>query len=136
MYVDVFELSSRGLAYLGVFLNLTRRNDPRTWADGKKRTIKKALGLKAVEREFILDETPRLKTLYGNIRRHVRNDVGHYHLYHDVATGDLVDEKGRRTNFLLFMTDFLGAVRVTAFVMALVDNVTVAEESFGSRAMS
>lgn len=132
LYVDIFELASRGLAYLGVFLNLTRRNDPWTWADGKNRTIQKALGLTAIEREFVLDETPRLKTLYGNIRRHVRNDIGHYHLYHDVAMGDLVDEEGRRTNFLRFLTDFLGAVRVTGSVMALVDSVTVAEESLGS----
>lgn len=132
LYVDVFELASRGLAYLGAFLNITRRNDPRIWADGKKRTIQKALGLQAFEREFVLDETPRLKALYEHIRRQVRNDIGHYHLYHDVATGNLVDEEGQATNFLLFLTDFLGAVRVTAFVMALVDNVTVADESSGS----
>ncbi len=130
LYMDVFELASRCVPYVGLFANLLGRGNPWLWADGKSRSLKSAMRLKAADREFILDELPKAKLLYQGISRKTRNKIGHYKVEHDIETGSLVDERGERTNFLLFLSDFLGAVRMTAYLLLFTGAVTLDYERF------
>ncbi len=124
LYLDAFELASKGLVYAGLFANLSNRADAGLWADGKARSLRRAMRLKSVDREFVLDELPEIGALYQGINRHTRNAIGHYKLEHDIETGSLVDDRGRRINFLRFLSDFLGAARVTGFLLLLVGEIT------------
>lgn len=120
LYVDLFELASRALAYLGVVANLHLRGDPEQWANGKTRTLGKMLTANAVDREFILGEFPACASLYAGLNRHTRNDFGHCKVHYDFASGCLVDQDGKEENFLLFLLDLLGAARCAAFCLLLV----------------
>lgn len=72
----MFELTSKALAYIGTFVNLSARGQPNIWADGKERTLHKALQVRAYDREFILDELANIKQFYSGISRHTRNETG------------------------------------------------------------
>jgi hypothetical protein len=124
-YQDIFELGSRSLAYVGSIVNLVLRGDPRELSNGMRVSLKKALETKAKNREFILDELPQAKALYEQIDRHTRNDIGHHLVSFDFATQTLIDSKGNRTNYLRFLEDFLGAVRFTAYLLAVAEKVTL-----------
>lgn len=124
-YQDIFELGSRSLAYIGSILNLVLRSDPREFSNGERLSLKKALETTANNREFILDELPQAKVLYEQVDRHTRNDIGHHLVSFDFATQTLVDNKGERTNYLRFLEDFLGAVRFTAYLLAVGEKVTL-----------
>lgn len=124
-YQDIFELGSRSLAYVGTILNLVSREDPRVFSNGKRVSLKKALETTANNREFILDELPHAKVLYEQIDRNTRNDIGHHLVAFDFATQTLIDDKGERTNYLRFLEDFLGAVRFTAYLLAVAEKVTL-----------
>jgi hypothetical protein len=125
VYQDLFELGSRSLAYVGSILNLVVRGDPRQFSNGKRCSLTKALRATANQREFILDELPQAKLLYDQIDRHTRNDIGHRLVSFDFATQTLVDDKGRQTNYLLFLEDFLGAVRFSSYLLGVAEKVTL-----------
>jgi hypothetical protein len=124
-YQDIFELGSRSLAYIGSILNLVARGDPREFSNGKRCSLTRALRTTANNREFILDEMPNAKAFYEQIDRHTRNDIGHHLVSFDFATQTLIDNRGDRTNYLRFLEDFLGAVRFTAYLLALAEKVTL-----------
>jgi len=128
LYVDVFELASRSLVYTGGISNLANRGSVTQWLDGKHRELTPFLKARAVDREFVLNELPRLKALYDSIKRHTRNDIGHFKMYYDFATCCLIDEKGGKENFILFLQDFLCAVRLTAYLVTLAEKVTLYRE--------
>lgn len=120
LYVDLFELASRGLVYLGAAANLERRGDPEKWSNGKTTKIDKMLSARAVDREFIAAEFPACCQLYAGLNRHTRNDFGHCKVHYDFASGCLVDEDGNEETFLLFLVDLLGAVRCSALCLLVV----------------
>lgn len=134
IYVDVFELFSRSFGFLGLEANLSHRQDRHRWLDANTRTLAKFLRLRAVDREFVVKEFPAVNKLSDQVRRHTRNDIGHYSIWHDVSTGELVASDGQRTPFLLFLSDFLGACRLTPYLVAWVDSLTREEDVRAGRA--
>jgi hypothetical protein len=125
VYQDLFELGSRSLAYVGSILNLVVRDDPRQFSNGKRCSLTRVLRTTANNREFILDELPQAKPLYDQIDRHTRNDIGHRLVSFDFATQTLIDDKGRQTNYLLFLEDFLQAVRFSSYLLGVAEKVTL-----------
>jgi hypothetical protein len=123
IYQDIFELGSRSLAYVGSILNLVHRGEPSAAADGRSWGLKKALGAKAEQREFILGELPHAAVLFEAIDRKARNEIGHHLISYDFATQTLADDKGARTNYLLFLQDYLGAVRFSAYLLTVVEKI-------------
>lgn len=125
-YVDIFELASRTLVYLGSIINIATRGDSTAWAQGKPTALHTMLRRPAAAREFILDELPRAKAYYDDIHRHSRNAFGHYNIEYDFEHGELVDQRsGERTNFLLFMSDYLGAARLTGYLLTVAEKLTI-----------
>jgi len=125
VYQDLFELGSRSIAYVSSILNLVIRGDPRQFSNGRRCSLTRALRATANQREFILDELPQAKPLYDQIDRHTRNDIGHRLVSFDFATQTLVDNKGRQTNYLLFLEDFLEAVRFSSYLLGVAEKVTL-----------
>jgi hypothetical protein len=125
-YVDIFEIASRTLAYVGAVINLVRRGSATSWSNGSTAQVRTMLGRHANQREFILDELPRARVFYDSIRRHSRNAFGHYNVEYDFAAGVLVDQRtGGRTSFLLFLSDYLEAARMTAYLLTVAEKITV-----------
>lgn len=120
LYVDLFELASRGLAYLGTVVNLHRRGDPEKWSNGKATTLGKMLSARAVDREFVVGELTGCARLYAGLNRHTRNEFGHCKVHYDFSSGCLVDSDGNEENFLLFLVDLLGAARCSALCLLVV----------------
>lgn len=121
LYVDIFELSSRTLAYLCPILNLAVRSDALLCRDGKNRTITNLLKLRSVDREFIVEDTTELKSAYNRLNRHTRNDFGHYSVSYDVRSGCIIDENGDKQPLLLFLADFLGAVQMMPLLLNIAE---------------
>lgn len=110
-YVEIFELASRSLAFIGAIANVAARGAANLWADGTNPQIRTMLSRTAQDREFILDEFPLARAFYDAVHRSSRNAFGHYNIEYDVSTGELVDRDGSRTSFVLFMVDYLAAAR-------------------------
>lgn len=112
-YQDLFELASRGLVFAASIKNLGVRGDPACFVDGQRRTLNRALNnTRAVDRESWLAEFPAAKVLYENMQRHMRNHIGHRLVRYDFTSGTVVDDDGAETNYLLFLADYLHAVRL------------------------
>jgi hypothetical protein len=131
-YVDIFELASRTLAYVGAIFNLARRGYPTAWSSGSTAQVRTLLDRHASEREFILNELPAARVFYDAIRRHSRNAFGHYNVEYDFAAGELIDQRtGARTSFLLFLVDYLEAARMTAYLLTVAEKITLAARDPG-----
>ncbi|HEV8359833.1 MAG TPA: hypothetical protein VGR28_05180, partial [Candidatus Thermoplasmatota archaeon] len=126
-YVDIFEITSRALAYIGAIANHVRRGSEETWVDGQTRSLDSVLKMTSFQREFVLQEFPGLRTLYDEIDRSTRNDFGHFKVRYDFSRGVLVNEQGVEENFLLFLVDVLGAARVSEASMRLLEYVNLFE---------
>jgi hypothetical protein len=124
-YVEVFELGSRSLVYIGAIANLAYRSDPTNWSDGTVRSVRATMQLPAHKREFILGEFPLLSELYQNVHRSSRNQFGHYSVEYDYASGELVDNNGQRTNYVLFLADYLAAARLVVALLSVVEKLTL-----------
>lgn len=125
LYVDIFEVASRTLAYVGAVVNLSRRKAPTAWSSKSTAEIRGMLGRKASEREFILDDLPMGRQFYDGLKRHSRNEFGHYNVEYDFSSGELVGKGGRRTNYLLFLVDYLAAARLTAYLLSVVEKLSL-----------
>ena len=113
-YQDIFEAASRGLVFTARIVNLARRGDPSAHVDGESRTLHKALNkTTAFHREAWLTDFPAAETLYGRMKRHTRNDIGHRLVRYDFASGDLVYDDGSKETYIHFLTDYLHAVRLS-----------------------
>lgn len=116
-YQDMFELGSRSLVFTATIANIAIRGDARIFADGDQRTLNKALnGTTAAIRESWLSDLPAAKNLYDNMQRHMRNHIGHRLVRYDFVTGTVVDEDGTRDSYLLFLNDYLHAVRLSHYL--------------------
>jgi hypothetical protein len=124
-YVEVFELASRSLAYVGAIFNLVERGNACLWSDGSEASIGEMLRRTAHRRESILAELPYANRLYDEVRRQSRNDFGHYAIEYDFSTGELVGRDGARTSYVLFLVDYLAAARLTAYLLAVVEKLSL-----------
>lgn len=125
LYVDLFEVSSRGLAYMGMVANLARRGNAQMWANGKKMSLSECLKLRSVQREFIVQEMPETAKLYKQLKRNARNDFGHFKVQLDVHTGYLENENGSREHFIIFLADLLGAARVLSHLLTFTEKISL-----------
>jgi len=125
-YQDAFELVSRTTAYLGMILNLWHRDDPEAWSDGRRRTAGVILNqTTAYRREFILAELPLAREVVAAISRGMRNQIGHRLVAFDFQSQTLVDDAGSRVNYLVFLVDYLAAVRATQYLMTVIEKLTL-----------
>ncbi len=117
-YQDIFELGSRTVAFLARFANIARRDKVEHHSGGKTRSLEAALNkTSAFDREPWLVEFPDAKRLYDAVERHTRNDIGHALVRYDFEQGALLFEDGTVENYLEFLVDYLGAVRLTHYLV-------------------
>ncbi|MFI5258784.1 MAG: hypothetical protein ACHQ01_04140 [Candidatus Limnocylindrales bacterium] len=117
-YQDVFELGSRSLALMARVANIARRGDVSRHADGRTRSLNDALNhTTARHREAWLVDFPAAKYLYDAVARHTRNDIGHRLVRYDIELGSLVFDDGTEENYLLFLVDYLEAVRLSHYLV-------------------
>ena len=63
--------------------------------------------------------------MYDGVHRTSRNQFGHYAVEYDVGSGKLVDDRGHRTNYVLFLVDYLEAVRLIKTLLTIVEKITL-----------
>lgn len=119
-YQDVFELGSRSLVLMARVANVADRGDARLHVDGRNLTLKQALRLRAFDREAWLADFPSAKRMYDSVSRHTRNEIGHRAVRYDFDAGELVYDDGVRENYLLFLVDYLNAVRLCHYLLEVV----------------
>lgn len=124
-YVEIFELASRSLVYVGAVLNRAERGEATFWSDGRRLPLGEMFRRRAVDREFILDELPYAKALYDDVHRQSRNAFGHYAIEYDFSTGELVDRDEGRTSYVLFLVDYLAAARLTSYLLGVVEKLSL-----------
>lgn len=113
-YQDIFELASRSLVFATMLRNIAVRGDAVIFVDGVRRTLDRALNnTPAAIREGWLVEFPAAKALYDSMQRHMRNHIGHRLVRYDFVSGNVIDDDGAATNYLLFLMDYLDAIRVS-----------------------
>jgi hypothetical protein len=127
-YQDLFELASRTLVLPAALANVDYRGDAREYCDGIRRSLKDALNAKASAREAWLPELPAAQKLYNDSARKTRNLIGHRLVTYDYAQASLIDDKGNAHNYLLFLRDYLAAVRGTAYMLDIVELMTTFEQ--------
>ena len=127
-YQDLFELASRTLVVPAALANVVHRGDPRQYKDGERRSPKVALGARAEKRQGWLDELPAARQLYDDSARKTRNLIGHRLVGYDYARASLIDDKGNAHNYLLFLRDYLAAVRTAAYMVDVVELMTTFEQ--------
>ncbi len=122
LYLDIFELLSRMLFYLGCIVNLSIRNDYRIYSTGmiKSQKFKK---MPAYDKMFVLDELPKLKNFINNVQRPLRNDIGHFNVRYDFRKGVLAYDDGTEQNYINFLKFVLDAVRSLWFVIVLTEKI-------------
>jgi hypothetical protein len=119
-YQDIFELGSRSLVFLAQVANIAIRGDAQHHVNGKKLSIEQALGAKAYAREPWLSDLPVAKQMYDAVKRHTRNQIGHRSVRYDFERGILVYDDGVEENYLLFLVDYLQAVRLMHYMLEVV----------------
>jgi len=119
-YQELFELASRTLAFTAPIANLVLRGDARAFADGKTRSPEKARAARAFERTEWLVDFPLTKPRYEAVSRHTRNDIGHALVRQDVRRGVLVYADGSEQNYILFLVDWLNAVRLGRYALDVI----------------
>jgi hypothetical protein len=124
-YVDIFELASRTLVFVGALVNLASRGSAESWCDGSTKDLSTVWRFKAWQREFILTELPSLQKIYLRVHRASRNQFGHYALEYDFASGNLVDHDGSTTNYILFLVDYLAAARLSFVILTVVEDISL-----------
>ncbi len=120
LYQDLFELGSRTLAFTAPIANLALRGDARSYSDQESRSLNKARRTTAFRRAEWLVDFPLAEKLYTSVSRNTRNDIGHTLVHHDAANGLLVYEDGSEENYLLFLLDSLAALRLSHYLLDVV----------------
>jgi hypothetical protein len=119
-YQDIFELGSRSLVFMAQVANIARRGDGRHHVNGKNLSLEQALRTKAYLREPWLADFPMAKQMYDAVKRHTRNEIGHRSVRYDFERGVLVYGDGVEENYLLFLVDYLQAVRLSHYLLEVV----------------
>lgn len=119
-YQDLFELASRTLAFTAPIANLVLRGDAKAFSDGETRTPHKAQKARAFERTAWLADFPVTEPRYAAVSRHTRNDIGHALVRQDVRRGVLVYDDGSEQNYMLFLVDWLQAVRLIRYALDVI----------------
>ncbi|WP_405395093.1 hypothetical protein [Microbispora hainanensis] len=133
-YQDAFEVASRTLAFTGRVANIAHRGDVREHADGIACSFNQALNrTTAYKREPWLADFPVAKKLYDAMKRNTRNDIGHRLVRYDFESGTLKYEDGSAENYLLFLEDYLHAVRLTHHALDVCELLWYANEAVGSK---
>ena len=127
-YQDIFELASRILVLPAMVANIARRGDPRAFSDGRRRSLKEALGARAAAREGWLVELPDTSRVYTEASRRTRNLIGHRLVSYDYEQAALIDDTGTAHNYLRFLADYLSLVRTLAYVVDVVEMSTALDE--------
>ena len=117
-YQDIFELASRTLAFTSRVANVAYRGSSSEYTDGKNRTFNKALNkTTAFNREPWLSDFPIAAKMYRSMQRRVRNDIGHRLVKYDFESGKLIYEDGSSENYLGFLIGYLGAARLSHYIL-------------------
>jgi len=124
MYQDLFELTSQLLIFLGAIVNLSKRGAPWHYASGD--CSRKAFSKKtAFERFKMLSELPKLSGLLGRMSRPMRNSIGHFSADYEPCTGNLRYDDGSQLNYIVFLHEFLAAVRSLSFILTVVEKADI-----------
>jgi hypothetical protein len=126
-YQEIFELGSRTIVLPASLANIARRRDAREYCDGVRHSLRDALRAGAQVREGWLDELPAAKALYDDTARKTRNLIGHRLVSYDYERAALIDDSGTPHNYLLFLRDYLGAVRSCCYLLDVVELLTTFE---------
>jgi hypothetical protein len=116
-YLDLFELASRTLAFTAPIANLVVRGNHKAFSDGKMRTPNQARKARPFERADWLGDFPVTRPRYDALLRNTRNDIGHALVRQDVRRGVLVYRDGAEQNYMLFLVDWLQAVRLGRYAL-------------------
>jgi len=120
-YQDIFELGSRALAFTARIANIGRRGDARRHADDTRLSFNEALNhTTAAKREAWLVDYPLATVLYSAMKRHTRNDIGHRLVQYDFTVVALRYTNGVSENYILFLSDYLHAVRLSQHLVEVV----------------
>lgn len=120
-FQDLFELASRTLAFVAPIVNLAVRGDANSYSDGKSRTPNKARRkVHAADRAEWLVELPATRARYDAVSRTTRNEIGHALVRQDVRRGTIVYEDGTEQNYMLFLVDWLNAVRLIRYAIDVI----------------
>jgi len=124
LFQDLFEITSQLLIFFGAIVNLSLRNDPWQYANGAStfNSFKKQV---AFERFKILSEAPKLLGIVGAINRPMRNSIGHFSADYDPKTGNLRYDDGSEENYLVFLGEFLTAVKAHWFTLIVVEKMDI-----------
>jgi hypothetical protein len=123
IYVELFEVHSKILPIIGMIANLLKRGNIDQWGDGKTRSFSRALALKAVQKEFILNEYPEAKRIFVLTSRQQRNDFAHHKVRYDFASGYLINEKGDKVHVLAFLGEFLNVARSSHHTLVILEEL-------------
>jgi len=124
-YVDIFEMSSKLLFYLGSILNISVRNEPTLYSNLKKISPKKFKKDRTFNKLFVLNELPELKKILLKLDRPLRNSLGHFNASYDYLDGNLIYEDGKKENYILFLNDMLNAIKVIWYMMKIIEKVEI-----------
>lgn len=119
-YQDLFELTSRTLAFTAPIANLVVRNDHKIYCDNQSRTPHKALKARAIDREGWLADFPLAKPRFESVSRHTRNNIGHALVRQDVRQGILTYDDGAEQNYMHFLVDWLQVVRLSRYALDVI----------------
>lgn len=117
-YARAFEAVSKGIALCAYTHDLATGGDGQGNVDGSRMTLKRRMGIRAVDREPLAP--PAVKRLYDTISRNRRNEIGHHLDRYDFASGDLVNTDGTREGFLPFLIELQAFFRLTDWLVELV----------------
>jgi len=122
LYLDIFELLSRMLFYIGCIVNLSIRDDYQMYYTGMIKA-KKFKKLPAYDRMFVLKELPKLEKFINNVQHPLRNNIGHFNVRYDFRKGVLAYDDGTEQNYIIFLKFVLDAVRSLWFVIVLTEKI-------------
>lgn len=126
-YLRSFEAASKGLAYWMTIQNTVDRGNPKQMADGSTLSLKKMLNKKAYEREAWL--TGGIQTLYAQVSRSMRNEIGHDSVHYDFASGMLRFDDGKEISLLEFQVIILDQVRLAMWAAELVAGIELLQHA-------
>lgn len=115
--LDTFELGSITVAYLSRVMNIALRGEANSYpGEPAHLTLAKALRAKAEVREGWLVEMPHAASMFKPVQRKWRNLIGHHLVRNDLARGRLVLNNGAEEQYIVFLTTYLAAVRLSHYL--------------------
>lgn len=133
LYQDLFELNSKSMLYIGAIVNLSKRNDPCSFASGKN-SCNSFRKLTSFQKLAVLEELPFLKEFVGKVSRPMRNKIGHFSAEYDYSSGNIIFEDGSTQNYIEFLAGFLWAVRSIWFLLTVIEKAELDNRKLRIRA--